>query len=134
MGDALRAVQHQVSAPQSQNDAPETQLRSQLNIAQGLSELPAAITMVDPCTCADEKDALSFRMAWENLTYSHAQTENFYVQTPTSQIYVSSMFPNVRASLYRAVESQDVVTTAAAIALGVRDLDVDTFTVTGNSS
>ena len=46
MEDALRALQRQVSALQGPSSALETRLRSQLNIAQGLAELPGAITMV----------------------------------------------------------------------------------------
>ena len=42
----MRALQKQVSALQSLNAALETQLRSQLNIAQSLAELPGAITTV----------------------------------------------------------------------------------------
>ena len=46
MEDALRSLQQQVSAPQNQNAALETQLRSQLNFAQGLQELLGANTTV----------------------------------------------------------------------------------------
>ena len=46
MEDAVRALQQQVNALMSQNAALEAQLVSQQNIAQGLAELPGAITTV----------------------------------------------------------------------------------------
>ena len=46
MEEALRALQQQVNALMSQNAALEAQLISQQNIAQGLAELPGAITTV----------------------------------------------------------------------------------------
>ena len=42
----MRALQQQVNAVMSQNDALEAQLISQQNTAQGLAELPGAITTV----------------------------------------------------------------------------------------
>ena len=42
----MRAMQQQVNALMSQNAAFEAQLVSQQSIAQGLAELPAAITTV----------------------------------------------------------------------------------------
>ena len=42
----MRALQQQVNALMSQNAALEAQLVSQQNIAQGLAELPGAITTV----------------------------------------------------------------------------------------
>ena len=46
MEDAVRALQQHVNALMSQNAALEAQLISQQNIAQGLAELPGAITTV----------------------------------------------------------------------------------------
>ena len=46
MEEAVRALQQQVNALMSQNAALEAQLISQQNIAQGLAELPGAITTV----------------------------------------------------------------------------------------
>ena len=58
MEDALRALQQQVSALTNQNAALEAQLRGQQNIAQGLAELPGAITTVlNRAQALDEKDA-----------------------------------------------------------------------------
>ena len=54
MEDAVRALQQQVNALMSQNAALEAQLVSQQNIAQGLAELPGAITTV---LSPDEKNA-----------------------------------------------------------------------------
>ena len=54
MEDAVRALQQQMNALMSQNAALEAQLVSHQNIAQGLAELPGAITTV-PST--DVKDA-----------------------------------------------------------------------------
>ena len=44
--DALRALQQQVNALQSQNAALGTQLRSHTNIAESLAELPGKATSV----------------------------------------------------------------------------------------
>ena len=58
MEDALRALQQQVSALTNQNAPLEAQLRGQQNIAQGLAELPGAITTVlKRAQALDEKDA-----------------------------------------------------------------------------
>ena len=46
MEDAVQALQQQMNALMSQNAALEAQLVSQQNIAQGLAELPGAITTV----------------------------------------------------------------------------------------
>ena len=46
MEDALRASQQQVSSLQNQNAALKTQLRSQLNTAQGSAELLGAVATV----------------------------------------------------------------------------------------
>ena len=52
------ALQQQVSALTNQNAALEAQLRGQQNIAQGLAELPGAITTVlNRAQALDEKDA-----------------------------------------------------------------------------
>ena len=48
--------------------------------------------------------------------------EDFHVCAKKVENYVSGVFPTVRAALSFAVESQDVVT-AAAVALGVFELD-----------
>ena len=46
MEDAVRALQQQVNALTAQNAALEAELRGQQIIAQGLAELPGAITTV----------------------------------------------------------------------------------------
>ena len=51
--------------------------------------------------------------------------EDFYVWAKKVENYVSVVFPNERGALSCAVESQEV-DTAAAAALGVPELDVET--------
>ena len=53
----MRALQQQVNALMSQNAALGAQLISQQNIAQGLAELPGAISTAESFTSTDEKDA-----------------------------------------------------------------------------
>ena len=51
--------------------------------------------------------------------------EDFYVWAKNFENHVSGVFPNVWVALSFAVESQDVVT-AAAVALGVPEVDAET--------
>ena len=103
--NAVRALQQQVSALTAQNAALEAQLRGQQNIAQGLAELPGAITAV-----------LSRAQAPTTPVFS-GREEDFYVWAKKIENYVSGMFPNV----------QDAVT-ATAVALGVPELEAEMST------
>ena len=109
----MRALQQQVNVLMSQNAALEAQLVSQQNIAQGLAELPGAIT-----TVLNRSQAPTRRMLVDPKGY-------FYVLTKKVENYVSGVFPNVRGALAFAAESQDVVT-AATVAIGVPELGVET--------
>ena len=119
MEDALRTLQQQVSAPQNHNAALGTQLRSQLGIAQGLAELPGAITMVRDRAQKMERDACrSDRLG--KATGGLRQGKRLHVWVRKVENCVSGVFRNVRGALSFAVESQDVVT-EGAVALGVSD-------------
>ena len=121
MEDALRTLQQQVSAPQNHNAALETQLRSQLGIAQGLAELPGAITMVRDRAQKLERDACrSVRLG--KATGDLRQGRRLHVWV-TKVENASGVFRNVRGALSFAMESQDAVT-EGAVALGVSELDV----------
>ena len=117
----MRALQQQVNALMSQNAALEAQLVSQQNIAQGLAELPGAIT-----TVLSRSQALTRRMLVDPKglgkppMFSGRKEEDFHVWTN-----VSGVFPNVRGALAFAAESQDVVT-AATVAIEVPELGVET--------
>ena len=98
-----------MSALQSQNAALGTQLRTQLNIAQGLAELPGAITTVLNRAPAPTRRMPVDQKAWQ----LHHKEEDFHVWAKKVENFVSGVFPNVRGALSFAVESQDVVTAAA---------------------
>ena len=85
----------------AQNGTLEAQLLDQQNIAQGLAELPGAITTM--------------------LSFS-GREEHFYVWAKKVENLVSGLFQNVRGALTFAVESQDAVT-ATSVALGVPELE-----------
>ena len=109
----------------SQNDALEAQLISQQNTAQGLAELSGAIT-----TVLSRSQALTRRMLVDpkglgKQPMFSGRVEHFYVWTKKIENYVSGVFPSVRRALAFAAESQDVIT-AAAVAIGVLELGVET--------
>ena len=119
----MRVLQQQVNAL-SQNAAREAQLISQQNIAQGLAELPGAITTVlNRSQGINEKDACRPQKAWESSQCSQAEKKTSTCGTKKVENYVSSVFPNVRGTLAFAAESQGAVT-AATVAVGVPELGV----------
>ena len=125
MEDAVRALQQQVNALMSQNAALEAQLISQQNIAQGLAELPGAITTVLSRSQAPMRRMLVDPKGLGKPPVFSGREEHFYVWTQKVENYVSGGFPNVRRALTFAAESQDVVT-AATVAIGVPELGVET--------
>ena len=125
MEDAVRALQQQMNALMSQNAALEAQLVSQQNIAQGLAELPGAITTVLSRSQAPTRRMLVDPKGLGKPPVFSGREEHFYVWTKKVENYVSGVFPNVRRALTFAAESQDVVT-AATVAIGVPELGVET--------
>ena len=125
MEDAVRALQQQVNALMSQNAALEAQLVGQQNIAQGLAELPGAITTVLSRSQAPMRRMLVDPKGLGKPPVFSGREEHFYVWTKKVENYVSGVFPNVRGALTFAAESQDVVT-AATVAIGVPELGVET--------
>ena len=121
MEEAVRALQQQVSALMNQNAALEAQLVSQQNIAQGLAELPGAITSVLSRSQAPTRRMLVDPKGLGKPPLFSGREEDFYVWTKKVENYVSGVFPNVRGALAFEAESQDVVT-AATVALGVPEL------------
>ena len=69
----MRVLQQQVNALMSQNVALEAQLVSQQSIAQGLAELPGAITTVLSRSQAPMRGCLSIRKAWESRQCSQVE-------------------------------------------------------------
>ena len=125
MEDAVRALQQQLNALMSENAALEAQLVSQQNIAQGLAELPGAITTVLSRSQAPMRRMLVDPKGFGKPPVFSGKEEHFYVWTKKVENYVSGVFPNVRGALAFAAESQDVVT-AATVAIGVPELGVET--------
>ena len=125
MEDAVRALQQQMNALMSQNDALEAQLVSQQNIAQGLADLPGAITTVLNRSQAPMTRMLVDPKGLGKPPVFSGREEQFYVWTKKVENNVSGVFPNVRGALTIAAESQDVVT-AATVAIGVPELGVET--------
>ena len=121
----MRALQQQVNALMSQNAALEAQLVGQQNIAQGLAELPGAITTVLSRSQAPMRRMLVDPKGLGKPPVFSGREEHFYVWTKKVENYVSGVFPNVRGALTFAAESQDVVT-AATVAIGVPELGVET--------
>ena len=121
MEEAVRTLQQQVSALSAQNAALEMELRSQQNVAQGLAELPGAITTVLNRAQAPTRS----RKACESHQCSQVEKKTSTCGAKKVENYVSGVFPNVRRALAFAVESQDVVT-AAAVAL---EMDAQLFVV-----
>ena len=68
---------------------------------------------------------MSIRKAWESRQCSQAEKKQSMCGPKKVENYVSGVFPNVRGALMLAAESQDVVT-AATVAIGVRELGVQT--------
>ena len=120
----MRALQQQVNALMSQNAALEAQLVSQQNIAQGLAELPGAITIVLSRSQALMKKMLVDPKGLRKPPVFTGKEAHFHVWTKKVENYVSGVFPNVRGALTFAAESQDVVT-AASVAIGVPELGVE---------
>ena len=121
----MQALQQQVNALMSQNAALEGQLVSQQNIAQGLAELPGAVTTVLSRSHAPMRRMLVDPKGLGKPPVLSGREEHFYVWTKKVENYVSGVFPNVRGALTFAAESQDVVT-AATVAIGVPKLGVET--------
>ena len=95
MEDAVRALQQQVNALMSQNATLEAQLISQQNMAQGLAELPGAITTV----LNRGQGCLLIRKAWEATSVLGQRRRLLYVWAKKVENYVSGVFPNVRGAL-----------------------------------
>ena len=108
----------------NQNAALEAELRGQQNIAQGLAELPGAITTVLNRSQAPTRRMLVDQKGWRKPPVFSGREEDFYVWTNKVENYVSGSFPNVRVALAFAAESQDVVT-AATVAVGVLELEAE---------
>ena len=125
MEEAVRALQQQVNALMSQNAALEAKMISQQNKAQGLAELPGAITTVLSRSEAPTRRMLVDPKGLGKPPMFSGKEEHFYVWTKKIENYVSGVFPNVRGTLAFAAESQDVVT-AATVAIGVPEFGVET--------
>ena len=125
MEDAVRALQQQVNVLMSHNAALEAQLISQQNIAQGLAELPGAVTTVLSRSQAPMKRMLVDPKGFLKPPVFSGREEHYYVWTKKVENCVSGVFPNARGALAFAAESQDVVT-AATVAIGVPELGVET--------
>ena len=89
MEDAVRALQQQVNALMSQNAALEAQLVSQQNIAQGLAELPGAITTVLSRSQAPMRRMLVDPKGLGKPPVFSGREEHFYVWTKKVENYVS---------------------------------------------
>ena len=79
--DAVRALQQQVNALVSQNDALEAQLISQQNIAQSLAELFGAITTVLSRSQASTRRMLVDPKSLGKPPVFSGREEHFYVWT-----------------------------------------------------
>ena len=121
----VKSALSQVNALMTQNDALHAQLVSQQNIAQGLAELPGAITTVLSRSQAPMRRMLVDPKGLGKPSVFSGKEEHFYVWTKKVENYVSSVFPNVRGALTFAAESQDLFT-AATNAIGVPELGVET--------
>ena len=123
MEDAVRALQQQVNALMSQNAALEAQLVSQQNIAQGLAELPAAITTVLSRSPAPMRRMLDDPKGLGKHQCFQAE-KNISTCGPRRLRTTSGVFPNVRGALTFVAESQDAHSSNNAI--GVPELGVET--------
>ena len=103
MEDALRALQQQVSALQSQDGALGTQLRSPLRIAQIHVELPGENT-----TVLNRAQAPTGRMLVDQKDLGKppvfsGKEEDFHLWAKNVEKCVSGVFPNVPGALSFAV-------------------------------
>ena len=112
----------------AQNAALELELRSQKNIAQGLAELPEAITtMLNRVPAPTRRMLVDSRGMGKPPVFS-GREEDFHVWAKKKgENYVSGVFPNVRGALPFAVESQDVVHSSRSRS-GVPELGAETST------
>ena len=124
MQDALRALQQQVNALTAQNAALEAQLRGQQNIAQGLADLPGAITTVLNRAQAPTRRMLVDQKGLGKPPVFSGREEDFHVWAKKVENCVSGVVANVRGAL---MESQDAVT-ATSVALGVSELEAELST------
>ena len=92
MKDAVRALQQQVIALMSQNAALEAQLVGQQNIAQGLAELPGAITTVLSRSQAPMRRMLVDPKGLGKLPVFSGREEHFYLWTKKVENCVSGVF------------------------------------------
>ena len=122
MEDAVRALQQQVNALMSQNTTLEAQLLGQQNIAQGLAELPGAITTVLNRAQAPTRRMLVDHKGFGKPPVFSGREEDFYARAKKAENYVSGVFPNLRGAFTFAVESQDAVS-STSVALGVPELE-----------
>ena len=113
-----------MNALTSQNAALEAQLIGLQNIAQGLAELPGAITTVVNRSQAPTRRMLVDPKGLGKPPVFSGREEDFYVWAKKVENYVSGVFPNVRGALAFAAESKDEVT-AATVAVGVLELGVE---------
>ena len=95
------------------------------NVAQGLAELPGAITTVLSRSQAPMRRMLVDPKGLGKPPVFSSREEHAYMWTKKVENHVSGVFPNVRGALTFAAESQDVVT-AATVANGVPELGVET--------
>ena len=116
MEDAVRALQQQADALTAQNAG------GQQNIAQGLAELPGAITAVLNRAQSPTRRMLVDQVGLGKPPVFSGREEDFHVWAKKVENHVSGVFPNVRGALSFAVKSQDAVT-ATAVALGVPELE-----------
>ena len=93
MEDAVRALQQQVNALMSQNAALEAQLVSQQNIAQGLAELPGAITTVLSRSQAPMRRMLVDPKGLGKPPVFSGREEHFYVWAKKVENNVSRCIP-----------------------------------------
>ena len=99
MEEAVRALQQQVNALMAQNAALEAQLLGQQNIAQGLAELPGAITTVLSRSQAPMRRMLVDPKGLGKPRMFSGKGEHFHVWTKKVENYVSGVFPNVHGAL-----------------------------------
>ena len=97
----------------------------QQNIAQGLAELPGAITTVLSRSQAPMRRMLVDPKGLGKPPVFSGREEHLYVWTKKVENDVSGVFPNVHGALTFAAESQDVVT-AGMLAIGVPEFGVET--------
>ena len=92
MEEAVRVLQQQVNALMSQNAALEAQLTSQQKIAQGLAELPGAITTVLTRAQAPTRRMLVDPKGLGKPPMFPGKEEHFYVWTKKIENNVSGVF------------------------------------------